>query len=151
MAMQLRGIRNITMAPSRRKRIFSGLWKVLGWRGPAQGRLGHCLRAPLTYIERMGRSAPLLALWALALSTMPALAQGTSPARDYRQELQSLPPQELRAMRHFQTRDRDVRRLETERYGASRVERQSSQEKDEVDQLYQQVIRQSQELGAASR
>ena len=92
-----------------------------------------------------------LALLLVALSPMAAEAQTAtrSPTADEREELQSLPPQQLRAMRHEQTREEDVRRLEAERFGQAKVERQQSQQKDEVDQLYQQVIKQSEELSGA--
>ena len=87
----------------------------------------------------------------MALSPAAAAAQtpARSPTADYRQELQSLSPQELRARRHQQTREQDVRRLEEQRYGEARVERQQSQQKSDVDQLYQQVIKQSEELSGA--
>ena len=93
----------------------------------------------------------LLALLLVALSPMAAEAQASarSPTAEEREELQSLPPQQLRAMRHQQTREEDVRSLEAERFGQARVERQQSQQKDEVDQLYQQVIKQSEELSGA--
>ena len=54
-------------------------------------------------------------------------------------------------MRHQQTREEDVRRLEDNRYGAPQAERVRSQQKTDVDQLYEQVIKQSQELGRSSR
>jgi len=52
-------------------------------------------------------------------------------------------------MRHEQTREDDVRRLEDERFGETQAKRLRSQQKDEVDQLYDQVIKQSEKLGDA--
>lgn len=49
-------------------------------------------------------------------------------------------------MRHEQTREDDVRRLEDERFGEEQAKRLRSQQKDEVDQLYDQVLKQSEGL-----
>jgi hypothetical protein len=81
-----------------------------------------------------------------AAAEAQSAAPARSPTADDRQELQSLPPQELRAMRHEQTREDDVRRLEDERYGEEQAKRLRSQQKDEVDQLYDQVLKQSEGL-----
>ena len=94
----------------------------------------------------------LVALFMMALPAAAgaqSAAPARSPAAEDRQELQSLPPQELRAMRHEQTREDDVRRLEDERFGETQAKRLRSQQKDEVDQLYDQVIKQSEKLGDA--
>jgi hypothetical protein len=94
-------------------------------------------------------------LLAFLVVALPAAAEAQSaapersPAAEDRQELRSLPPQELRAMRHEQTREEDVRRLEDERFGEAQAKRLRSQQKDEVDQLYQQVIKQSEGLGGS--
>jgi hypothetical protein len=113
--------------------------------------LGLPLEGGAPYAKMMSWRPLFLALVLVALSPMAAEAQtpARSPTADEREELQSLPPQQLRARRHEQTREEDVRRLETERFGQAKVERQQSQQKDEVDQLYQQVIKQSEELSGA--
>lgn len=97
-------------------------------------------------------AAALLFVVLAGLLPLSAEAQESPPtprAAEVRQELQSLPPARLRAMRHQQTREGDVRRLEEEHFGGARAERLRSQQQTEVEQLYQQIIRESQALGTA--
>ena len=91
-------------------------------------------RPVLTAMAETTKSVPVIALFLLSIA-IPAKA-GTSA------DLPTGPMAEsLDAMRHHQPTNARVLEREDERYGRQKVIEQQRQEKSEVDQLYDDVMR----------